>query len=286
MRIETCPVAIFALLALTLGAGPAPAETVNCTPITALPAVITVQGSYCFTGNLETSTTSGSAIEIATNSVVLDLNGFKLGGLGAGLGTNAIGILAAGRQNITVRNGTVRGFGNGVVLSGGVPPATAQGHVIEDVRADQNTRVGISVVGRGHIVRNNQVVATGGATGAPQAFGILANGFELHVNNNDVIATTVTTGGEAIAIQVAGRDNVIEGNRIANTALPGSGASFGINVPNASTNVLVVNNRIATMTVGVRYEEFATGKFRDNLTSGVTTTFDVGTGVTNAGNNN
>jgi len=36
--------------------------------------------------------TSGNAITIATNNVVLDLNSFKLGGLSAGLGTNANGI--------------------------------------------------------------------------------------------------------------------------------------------------------------------------------------------------
>ena len=39
---------------------PAHAETTNCTAITSLPAVITSQGVYCFTGNLSTSMTTGS----------------------------------------------------------------------------------------------------------------------------------------------------------------------------------------------------------------------------------
>src|SRR5450756_2016927 len=95
---------IFGALAFT---APAQAETVNCTAITALPAVITVQGIYCFTGDLTTAMTIGSAIDIQTNNVVLDLNGFKLGGLAAGPGTLASGIFANNRQNITIRNGTV-----------------------------------------------------------------------------------------------------------------------------------------------------------------------------------
>ena len=80
---------VFAALGFT---ATAQAETVNCTPITTLPAVITVQGIYCLTGNLSTAMTSGNAIEIQTNNVVLDLNGFKLGGLAAGSGTGAAGI--------------------------------------------------------------------------------------------------------------------------------------------------------------------------------------------------
>jgi hypothetical protein len=113
---------------------------VNCTPITVLPAVIIVQGIYCFTGHLATAITSGNAIDIQTNNVVLDLNGFKLGGLAAGLGTNAFGIRADNRQNITIKNGTIRGFLAAIVL---IDAGTSQGHVVEDMRADQNTFVGI-----------------------------------------------------------------------------------------------------------------------------------------------
>ena len=132
---------IFAALAFT---APAQAETMNCTPITALPAVITVQGIYCFTPDLATAMTSGNAIDIQTSNVVLDLNGFKLGGLGAGLGTNAFWIHARDRQNITIKNGTIRGFFEGIVL---VDAGASQGHIVEDIRADQNTFIGIDVGG-------------------------------------------------------------------------------------------------------------------------------------------
>ena len=240
------------MLALALGAGLARAETVGCTPITALPAVITTQGIYCFTGHLSTAITSGVAIDIQTSNVVLDLNAFKLGGLAGGPATTAIGIHALNRQNITIKNGTVRGFLRGIQLE---TSGTSQGHVVEDIRADQNTFVGIEVAGAGNIVRNNQVVATGGTTvfGADiGAAGIFVVGTGPRVLNNDVIKTVKQ----------------------------GSGTATGIFL--SLTAVLAVNNRITEADRGLLYF-FSTGKYRDNLTFAVTTPY---TGGTDAGNNN
>ena len=93
------------------------AETTNCTAITSLPYTITTQGIYCLTSDLSTGMTTGNAIEIDTNNVVIDLNGHKLGGLAAGPSTRAIGIIAFNRKNITIRNSTVRGCSSGIVLT-------------------------------------------------------------------------------------------------------------------------------------------------------------------------
>ena len=104
-----------------------------------------------------------------------DLNGFA-GGSAAGPGTLANGVFASNRQNITIKNGTIRGFSTGVFLG---TTGASQGHVVEDIRVDQNTRVGIDVQGTGNIVRNNQVVSTGGSTtsGADaDAYGIIVVG--------------------------------------------------------------------------------------------------------------
>lgn len=234
--------------ALALTTTTALAETVNCTAITTIPAVINVQGVYCFTDNLATNINSGIAIDIQTNNVVVDLNGFKLGGLSAGLGTTAHGIHALDRQNITIKNGTVRGFLKGIFLENAV---LSQGHVIEGIRADQNTFVGIEVDGAGNIVRNNQVVATGGTTTVANAsaVGILMSGNGARVLNNDVI----------------------------NTFKQGTGTSTGINF-NGATGSFAVNNRITSADRGIDYSAGATGKYRDNLTFGVTSPF-TGTGT-------
>src|SRR6266542_6279886 len=254
MHTAMLAASLLVLLAFVLGAAPARAETVNCTAITALPAVITVQGVYCFTGDLTTATTSGNAIDIQTNNVVLDLNGFKLGGLAARTGTLAVGIHASNRQNITIKNGTIRGFHIGISLisSGGA----SQGHVVEDIRADQNTLVGIEVEGSGTMVRNNQVVATGGTTccGANvNAFGIVVGGTGPRVLNNDVIQTVKQ----------------------------GTGTAHGIFF-SAVTGGLAVNNRITEADKGISYSG-STGKYRDNVTFDVTSPFNGGTDI---GNNN
>jgi len=252
MRLARVFVSSFAVLVL-LWAAAAHAETVNCTAITSVPVVITVQGIYCFTGHLATAIASGSAIDIQTNNVILDLNGFKLGGIAAGTGTNAIGIHAANRLNITIKNGTVRGFLEGIFLQ---DSGASQGHVIEDIRADLNTFVGIEVNGSGNIVRNNQVVTTGGS----KTFGANAN---------------------AIGISVAGSGPRVINNDVITVVKQGLGTSHGIFLGNV-VGGMVVGNRITSVDVGVEYAS-GTGKYRDNLTFAVTTSF---AGGTDAGNNN
>ncbi len=251
MRTTRRLASLLAALAV-LYAGPATAETVNCTAITAVPAVITVPGVYCFTKSLVTSIASGIAISIQANNVVLDMNGHRLGGLAAGLGTTAVGIHATNRQNITIRNGTIRGFLYGIELQNGA----SQGHLIEDMRADQNTYVGIWVEGTGSIIRNNQIVATGGTTafGANSlVFGIYVTGNGVRAINNDVITMTRSGADPSVGIQVAsGVGNLLDNNRM-------TGADNGIVFAGG------------------------TGKYRNNLTFDVTTPY---TGGTNAGNNN
>ena len=224
------------------------AETIDCIPITTLPAVITVQGVYCFTGHLGTAMTSGTAIDIQTNNVVLDLNGFKLGGLAAGFGTTAYGIYAYNLQNITIKNGTVRGFIHGIYLGG----SSSQGNVVEDVRADQNTSIGITVQGSGNIVRNNQVVTTGGTTN----YGANAG---------------------AYGISVSGSGPQVINNAVTNTFGQGTGLAYGIFFSSV-TGGFAVNNRISTADKGI-YLSGSSGKYRDNLTFGVTTPFTGGTAV-------
>lgn len=240
------------VLALVLGATPARAETQNCTPITTLPAVIGAPGAYCFTGDLSTPIMFGNAIEIQTDEVVLDLNGFKLGGLAAGPGTFAVGIFAQNRAGITIKNGTIRGFWRGIALQ---DSGASQDHVVEVIRADQNRFTAIQVDGASVLIRDNQVVATGGSTIAPDS--------------------------NSYGIRAEGEDPRVLDNNVANTVGVGAGAGTAIQLSSASRG-LVVNNRITVADVGIDMST-STGKFYSNLTSNVTTPF---TGGTNAGNNN
>jgi hypothetical protein len=234
------------------------AETTTCTAITSVPYTITLPGIYCLTQDISTAMTFGVAIDIQANGVVLDLNGHKLGGLGAGPATLATGIAALKRQNVTIRNGTIRGFKSAIDLYDHFPWDASQGHLIERVRVDQNTLRGILVVGRGIIVRDNQVVATGGST----AYG-------AHVNGS--------------GIETVGYGNRIINNDIVSVIKKGTGTAWGIGASHVdSADILIVGNRISGTDIGIDYND-AHGKYRDNLTSGVSVRF---IGGTNAGNNN
>jgi hypothetical protein len=84
------------------------------TPISSLPFTISTPGSYYVTANLAT-TLNQNGIIVAADNVTIDLNGFTLFG---GAGSSGEGVWAAtARQNVVVRNGTVRNWpGSGINL--------------------------------------------------------------------------------------------------------------------------------------------------------------------------
>ncbi|MHC4808349.1 MAG: right-handed parallel beta-helix repeat-containing protein, partial [Planctomycetota bacterium] len=136
--------------------------------------------------------------------------------------------------------------------------------------------------GTGNIVRNNQVFSTGGSTVLFGAWGIFMAGPGTRAINNDITDITAQGNERSYGIAVSNSDNtVLEGNRI-NDVTSGSGDTYGINIA-VSSNVMVVDNRIATVKYGIRYSG-STGKYRDNITDGITTA--PYTGGMDIGNNN
>ena len=281
-RLHMLYAIITLIAALAISQGTAEAETTNCTAITTLPYTISAQGIYCLNSDLTTGITSGSAITIATNNVTIDLNGRKLGGLAAGAGTGAYGIYAYQKKNITIRNGSIRGFYWGIRLYDFSPYTTSSGHLIEDIRADGNTFAGIQVIGTGNIIRNNQVVNTGGSTvsGSTNASGIYAAGPGSSIVNNDITNTVEQTGGSSHSVYANTCNGCsIENNRVSNSAAGPSG-SYGVYIIGSTNNLTAVNNRISTVDVGIGYYSSSTGKYRDNLTGAdVTTPYLGGTAI-------
>ena len=257
------------------------AETINCTAITQLPEVIDSQGVYCLKGNLSTSITTGNAIEIQANNVTIDLNGFKLGGLGAGDSTNANGVYAFQRKNITIKNGIVRGFYYGIFLQDISPFTTSSGHVVKNILADQNTFVGIRVDGLGDTVSRNAVVDTGGSTLINDAFGIVVVGPESEVLNNKISKTTAQSTDSARGIYLESADySVVRNNTVTDTV--SAGPSYAVRIHN-STGVFLRDNELNNADYGLYFSN-SSGKYFNNLTFDITTTpFFGGTPV---GNNN
>ena len=195
MKRRTVLVVLASLVAL---AGTAVAdETTFCNFfITSLPYTISTQGHYCFNKNLSTAITSGNAITVNSDFVVIDLNNFKLGGGSAGLGTAAIGIHAIDRQNITVRNGNIRGFRKAIWLENDALDRSG-GHLIENNILDSNTQKGAEVdagdVGSlPNVLRNNTITNTGGSTVPYYNYveGIDANGSSPSLVQNNFVTGT------------------------------------------------------------------------------------------------
>ncbi|HEY0661006.1 MAG TPA: right-handed parallel beta-helix repeat-containing protein [Lysobacter sp.] len=197
----------------------------NCTGfIDSLPATISTQGTWCLRKHLYTSMTSGAAISVLTDNVTVDCNHFRLSGLGAGVGTNAVGISAgASRLNATVRQCRIQGFKYGVVLYGA-------GHQVEYNRFDLNTYTGIHVTGDANEIRGNVINDTGGRPGEVTAFGINAEGSGARVVDNSIQGVTpVGDGtGDKFSYGIIVRDGLAQGNRIAGLAQSGNPLAAGI----------------------------------------------------------
>jgi parallel beta-helix repeat protein len=102
---------------------------------------ITQPGSYYLTGNIS-GVVGKHGIEIAANNVTIDLSGFDLVGV-TGMGAfDGVSLTAFSAQNIVVRNGSVRGWGDA-----GVDLANSYGLNcrIESVLASRNIGHGITV---------------------------------------------------------------------------------------------------------------------------------------------
>jgi len=100
---------------------------------------ITQRGSYYLTGNI-TGVAGRHGIEIAANGVTLDLMGFDLVGSAEVAALDGVSLGVGNLANITIRNGSVRGWGGA-----GVDLETfgADNSAVIDVRASGNAGSGI-----------------------------------------------------------------------------------------------------------------------------------------------
>ena len=243
----------------------------NCSgTIASLPAVINSQGTWCMKQDLATAITSGAAITVNTNNVTIDCNDYKLGGLAAGAGTQAYGVLANTRTNVTVRHCNIRGFLIGLFFLG-----TGAGHVVEDNRFDGNTHVGMVVAGDGSVIRRNRITDTGGSTVTQDATAIDGEG-NADILDNTVSGLAATTGSNADAYgikAVSDPNGRIIGNGIAGLVHDGTGKVFGITMFGAGHLVLRDNDVSgdgSAGSVGIScYDSQGTAK--DNVTTGFVT---------------
>jgi Right handed beta helix region len=240
-----------ALAFLLLAPRVAVAQSPDCTfEFTSLPYTINSSGTYCLKNTMLTSLSSGAAITIGAGyQVTVDLRGFALINVPSTTST-AVGVQGLGKSNVTVRNGRIQGFRQGVVLDDSPTVPEGERNVVEDVQVDQARTTGILVDGRGSRVRRCVVTYYG-------------------------VAEPI---GAPVGIQVSGSGNVIEDN-VVGESLSSNGRGIAV----YGTNHLVVGNRVTNpQNYGLFLVNSPTTKYRDNLVVGAVTAYD---GGTDAGNN-
>lgn len=220
----------------------------DCTPITSVPYVVTSPGAYCVMGLLQTSQTTGAAIEIQADDVFLDFTHGAIDGLGGGIDSQAIGIHALDRNNISIFNGLIRGFSYGISLASSAPDFSGTGgHHISHVAVDSSRTVGIHVAGHGNYVYRNGVWSTGNAPfGSSVAIAAYGPGAVVHLNNIVETATTAADAGATDILVFGSRDCEVTENRMVNT-LSADNQSVGVTVW-SSPGCLVRDNEIDNRT--------------------------------------
>ncbi len=179
----------------------APSATCTNTTINA-PCTISTAGSYKLSGNVSQATSTYDAIEIKAGDVTLDLEGYRVYGLGSGscAGINACQSTTNCQSNVIVRNGSVTNFGGpGIQL--GVPG------------------VGVAQMATELRSYNNGVSGGGGGILLGDSSSAFDNISECNGHKNSSCTGTSSSGGDGID---CGTSCMIEGN-VAN-----GNANYGI----------------------------------------------------------
>ena len=201
--------AVFAAATLFPHAARAAASTDSCAGriVSSLPATLSAQGTWCLASSLSTAIASGAAITVTTNNVALDCNGHRISGTAEAATTQAVGVVASGR-NFTLRNCRFTGlaFGTQIVGDGAIVESngfrlmtvaaivvdghqtTIRGNRIAGVHAPGGTQAqaGIAVAGTADVT-DNTVHGVYASEAAPGAYGIyIEDGFGGTVHDNRI----------------------------------------------------------------------------------------------------
>lgn len=197
-----------------------------CAPIASIPFTISSSGQYCLAADLATSQTSGNAIVVNADNVVIDFQGHKLDGSGAGTGTAATGIYALERKGITVRNGLMVGFYTAIHYD---MVNDTRDNLIEDMRFSQSRSRAMQVEGFNNTIRRNLVLDTMGGQNHPDGFSACEQNFNgsIQVYNNTVINVGGPLDASPDGMMLYCYNTLAIGNRVINAPDQGIGVGGG-----------------------------------------------------------
>lgn len=181
-------------------------------------SVIKKSGSYVLTRNITIKKAGMDGVDVTVPNVTIDLQGFTINaapGIATGTGINA-----AGRNQVTIKNGFITGMGGQAVVVG------AQS-TVSDVNATGDSTSGSAPVIQaqaGSLIVNNTVVG-GLAVGISCGSACLVRGNILQNNSSFGIQLSDTSSGYA--------GNILQGNNGTSLQISG-GTQIGQNLCNGS----------------------------------------------------
>jgi len=198
---------------------------------------ITEPGSYVLVTDVQ-MTQSGACIEITASNVTLDLNGHSIIGNGA---NDSIAILAnGGPDNITIKDGIIQNFANGIFAG--------EGSQITGITMNGIEQQGL-VTGENSIIQNNVLDGVGTAGDEQSA----ESGFRLGIfaGDNSIISNNTVSGvggpatiSASLVIGIgASRNSIVRDNTVESVSTGGASATGIYAVDNAS-GVLIENNTV------------------------------------------
>jgi hypothetical protein len=256
------------------------------TKITSLPYVINSPGAYYLGGDLSYSG-NGEGIAVDADNVTLDLMGFTLTSTGSGI--NNYGISIRGRNNVEIRNGTVRGWYVGISDHWAMLPIQVRNRVF-NIRAEE-CRTGVSLSGDGTLIQGCTAISsvlhasgfvidygTGIITGCVvkncDGYGIIALGGVTVISGNVVVGNAGIT-----SVGIFSSMGLVMGNEVSNCGATGiwvqgpaslignsvntSGSSqTGISIQNPSDPTLLDQNTVTGP--GTHYSGTSSAQWRNN----------------------
>lgn len=193
-----------------------------------IPLTISTSGSYYLAENV---TSTGWGITVSADNVTIDLCGFTLAGPDTFL---VYGIYMFGRDNVEIRNGTIRDFYNGIYEMS----TNGKNLRIINVRVLSNIGNGIQISGQKCLVKDCLVADNGDS--------VSVNSYGIHVGNGSTITgNTVCNNGYQASSSLfyaiyTGFGCTITGNTVYENGTEKTGGTlFGIQ---ANTGCTIANN--------------------------------------------
>jgi len=216
----------------------------------------------------------GDGIVSAADGIVIDLAGHEIGGKGSGTGFNNT------NSHVTLKNGTITGFYQGIVLGGGL------GNVVRNVHSTSNGYDGLVLVGSSDVIRDstftengfhgvticgdsNRLTRNSATLNTHIGYWLDCSGSSLSANNNSFTSNIADDNGSN-GIQINGDvNNPVRGTKLRLNKASANGYS-GISLEGSLDNTVSHNTASSNTKSGIAGTGGITGALTYNRTTGNT----------------